>query len=64
MFRHEHFEISQYVKLTLKDGSEVEGRIADLYHSKEEQYVTIVKPGSLFHNPIALAQIKSSQLIK
>lgn len=59
MIHHAHFEIGKYVRLTLKDGSTEEGRIVDIYDVRGDEFVTLVRQGSLFHNPVAIDKVQA-----
>lgn len=59
MINHAHFEIGKYVRLTLKDGSTEDGRIVDIYDVRGDEFVTLVRQGSLFHNPVAIDKVQA-----
>lgn len=59
MLNHAHFEIGKYVRLTLKDGSMEEGRIVDIYDVRGDEFVTLLRQGSLFHNPVAIDKVQA-----
>lgn len=63
MINHAHFEIGKYVRLTLKDGSTEEGRIVDIYDVRGDEFVTLVRQGSLFHNPVAIDKVQAVEEI-
>ncbi len=64
-FTHNDFDIGTTVKVEMKKGKgdSVEGRVVDLYHADEKEFVTIVKQGSFFHNLVKVEDIKKITLL-
>ncbi len=65
-FKHKDFEIGSIIKVEFKDKKReaIEGRVVDLYLANEVEFALIVKPGSFFHHPVKLDDVKKVTVLK
>jgi len=65
-FKHEDFEIGSIVEIVFKDKKrdKLKGRVVDLYYANEVAFALVVMPGSFFHHPIKLDDIKKVTVLK